>query len=146
VSKKKPTNPKDAFGCRKAPLSALSGGFVFYSGLGMAEGGIKYGRHNYRVKKVRASIYFDALQRHAWGWWEGEDIDPDSGLPHLVKLASSVSILIDASICDCLIDDRPPAYPKGWMKKMNEHMLMLKKKYPKSKAPYTQKKHGRNRK
>jgi hypothetical protein len=48
-------------------------------GLGMLEGGHKYGRHNYRAIGVRTSIYYDAAMRHLTAWWEGEDIDAESG-------------------------------------------------------------------
>ena len=86
----------------------------------MLEGGRKYGRHNYRVVGVAASTYYDGALRHLTAWWEGEDIDPDSGLPHLSKLLSDIVVLRDAQICEKWVDDRPPRPPKGWLAKMNE--------------------------
>lgn len=42
----------------------------------------KYGALNY-VKGYDWSLSYNALQRHLAAWWGGEDIDPESGLPHL---------------------------------------------------------------
>lgn len=74
----KPTNPKDAFGIKKASLSCVSSPVLMELGIAMQEGACKYGRHNYRVIGVRGSVYYDATLRHLMSWWEGEDIDPDS--------------------------------------------------------------------
>ena len=80
-------------------------------GVGMLEGSIKYGRHNYRAIGVRAEVYYDAARRHIDAWWEGEDIDPDSGLSHITKAICSLVVLRDAMIQGKLFDDRPPPTP-----------------------------------
>lgn len=46
-----------------------------------AFGGKKYERSNY-LKGYDWSLSFDALQRHLMAFWEGEDVDPESGLLH----------------------------------------------------------------
>ena len=56
---------------------------------------------------MRASIYYSALLRHVMAWWEGEDVDPDSGLNHLTKAASCLAVLMDALHQGKLYDDRP---------------------------------------
>lgn len=104
----KPTNPKDAIGIKKAPLSTLPAHVILELGTAMLEGAAKYGRFNYRAIGVRASVYYDALQRHILAWWEGEDIDPDSGLPHVTKAMSCLLVLRDAMHQGKLEDDRPP--------------------------------------
>lgn len=104
----KPTNPKDAIGIRKAPLSTLPMGVVAEMGAAMLEGAAKYGRHNYRGVGVRASVYFDATMRHLISWWEGEDVDPDSGLSHVTKALVSLAVLRDAMMQSKCEDDRPP--------------------------------------
>ncbi len=45
-------------------------------------GAKKYDAHNWRggMKWLRM---WDAVQRHLWAWKEGEELDPESGLPHL---------------------------------------------------------------
>lgn len=108
ASGSKPTNPKDAIGIRKAPLSTLPMGVVAEMGAAMLEGAAKYGRHNYRGVGVRASVYFDATMRHLISWWEGEDVDPDSGLSHVTKALVSLAVLRDAMMQSKCEDDRPP--------------------------------------
>ncbi len=105
----KPSNPKDLIGIRKAPFSTVSGAVMAEVGTAMLEGAAKYGRHNYRVVGVRASVYYDATMRHLIGWWEGEDLDPDSGLSHVTKAIASLVVLRDAMINGKCEDDRPPA-------------------------------------
>jgi hypothetical protein len=105
----KPTNPKDAIGVRKAPLSTVPMGVIVEMGVGMLEGTAKYGRHNYRCAGVRSSVYFDALMRHMIAWWEGEDTDPDSGLSHVTKALCTLAVLRDAQMQGMLTDDRPPS-------------------------------------
>lgn len=104
----KPTNPKDIVGIRKAPMSTVSGPVIAELGVAMLEGAAKYGRHNYRVVGVRSSVYYDALFRHIQAWWEGEDIDPDSGMHHVTKAIATLVVLRDAMIQGKCEDDRPP--------------------------------------
>lgn len=104
----KSTNPKDAIGIRKAPLSCVPMNVVAEMGLGMLEGAAKYGRHNYRGVGVRASVYFDATMRHLIAWWEGEDIDPDTGVNHIAKALASLAVLRDSQMQGLGTDDRPP--------------------------------------
>ena len=104
----KDTNPKDAIGISKAPMSTVSAAVLMEVGVAMLEGASKYGRHNYRAAGVRASVYYDALMRHAMAWWEGEDNDPDSGMSHITKAITTLVVLRDAMIQDKFTDDRPP--------------------------------------
>jgi hypothetical protein len=135
MSKTKDTNPKDAIGSRKAPLSVVPMPVMYEVGLGMLEGACKYGRHNYREIGVRASVYYDAAMRHTASWWEGEDIDPDSGLNHLVKAMASLAVLRDAMIRDKWYDDRPPTTP-GFVAEMNRKAGEIIDRYPDPKPPY----------
>ncbi|MFX1675186.1 DUF5664 domain-containing protein [Paraburkholderia sp. A2WS-5] len=105
----KPSNPKDLVGVRKAPMSTVSAAVMAEVGVAMLEGAAKYGRHNYRAVGVRASVYYDATIRHLFSWWEGEDIDPDSGMSHITKAITSLVVLRDAMIQNMMTDDRPPS-------------------------------------
>lgn len=108
----KETNPKDAVGIRKwRVFSTIPMTVMWELGVAMMEGARKYGRHNYRVSGVRASVYVDAAMGHISQWWEGENIDPDSGLSHITKAIASLVVLRDAMIQSQLVDDRPPAAP-----------------------------------
>ncbi|VWC95663.1 hypothetical protein BLA39750_02204 [Burkholderia lata] len=105
----KETNPKDMIGSRKAPMSTVSAPVMAELGVAMLEGAAKYGRHNYRAVGVRTSVYYDAALRHLFSFWEGEDIDPDSGMPHIVKAIASLTVLRDAQIQGKCVDDRAPS-------------------------------------
>lgn len=134
---KKLTNPKDAFGIKKASLSCVSSPVLMELGIAMQEGACKYGRHNYRVIGVRGSVYYDASLRHLMSWWEGEDIDPDSGLSHITKAIASLVVLRDAMIQRQFTDDRPPK-SREWLPQLNEASEVLFSKYPSPVRPFTQ--------
>jgi hypothetical protein len=141
MSNLKDTNPKDSVGTRKVPiLSVVPLPVLAEAALGMLEGGLKYGRHNYREAGVRASVYVDAIGRHISDWWEGTDIDPDSGLNHIGKAISDLMVLRDAMMRDNWVDDRPPKTPEGWIQEMNKKASELIDKYPNPKPAYTEKK------
>jgi len=78
----KPSNPKDLIGSSKIPIHLWPTTATMMGALGFLDGALKYGRSNFREVGVRASIYYDAARRHLDAWFEGEDVDPDSGLPH----------------------------------------------------------------
>lgn len=108
----KPTNPKDVIGSTKLPMSLVPDTIEMYASLAYLEGALKYGRYNWRIAGVRASIYRDALRRHLAKWWNGEDCDPTTGVPHLASVIACAGIILDAGLCDKLEDDRPPASPE----------------------------------
>lgn len=136
----KPSNPKDIFGSNKASLSMVPSGVLMELALGMQEGALKYGRHNYRAIGVRGSIYYDAAIRHLMAWWEGEDLDPQSGagLHHVSKAIASLTVLRDAMINNKFNDDRPPKMADGWLDKANDVAKSLNDKTKTPVAPYTQ--------
>lgn len=107
----KETNPKDAIGSAKLHVGLVPDTLVVFAAMAFTEGAAKYGRFNWRVAGVRASIYHDALRRHLAKWWNGEDCDPETGVPHLASVAACVAILVDAGAMGKLTDDRPPAAP-----------------------------------
>lgn len=133
----KDTNPKDAIGTKKVPLSCVPAPVLMEVGLGMLEGSCKYGSHNYRVAGVRASVYYDATMRHLMAWWEGEDIDPVSGLSHITKAIASLVVVRDAMMRSMLTDDRPPKSQDGWVDELNKKAEEIIAKFPQPVAPYT---------
>jgi len=134
----KPTNPKDMMGVMKAPMSTVSAPVMAEVGVAMLEGALKYGRHNYRAVGVRASVYYDATMRHLMDWWEGQDIDPDSGMSHITKAITSLVVLRDSMIQGNWSDDRPPHSPEFYAE-LNQKVAALREKYSdRSPTHYTQ--------
>ena len=130
MSDTKPTNPKDAIGSDKIPIHLWPEAATVLGALGLLDGALKYGRSNWRVAGIRTSIYYDALRRHAAALFEGEDIDPDSGLPHEAHILATVAIVIDARAAGKLNDDRMVA--GGYRKLIDEytpHVARLKTKH-----------------
>jgi len=101
-----PDNPKDAIGAGKLPLHLWPTTATAVGCLGFLEGALKYGRQNFRAIGVRSSIYYDAARRHLDAWWEGEDISPDAGVPHLASVLACIAIIVDAQAHGKLNDDR----------------------------------------
>lgn len=135
----KPSNPKDAVGSSKIPMHLWPNTATAMGAMGLLDGMLKYGRTNWRVCGVRSSIYYDAAKRHLDRWFEGEDMDPDSGLHHLCHALACLAIITDAMFAGKLNDDR---MVQGGMelalKLLTPQVDMLKKKHSdKSPKHYT---------
>ena len=134
---KKPSNPKESLGIKKVPLHTLPCGPIMELGLAMMEGGRKYGTHNYRAINVRTSTYYNAVMRHVMAWWEGEDIDPDSGISHLIKAMACLLVLRDSMLMGNCTDDRPIQYPnKLSIKDFNKQASDIINKYKECAKPF----------
>jgi len=73
----------------------------------MKHGARKYGSFNWREKSVSRVEYISAARRHLLALLDGEDNDPDSGLPHEAHAAGCMAVLLDAMSLGKMIDDRP---------------------------------------
>lgn len=69
-------------------------------------GAEKYEPRNWE-RGYRWGLSFAALQRHLWAFWRGEDVDPESGLPHLSHAAWHCMVLLEFSRIHPMGDDRP---------------------------------------
>jgi hypothetical protein len=126
----KDTNPKDGIGATKLPLSLVPPTAIALASLAHLDGALKYGKWNWRIAGVRASIYLDALMRHVEKWAHGEDADPDSGLPHLAHALACMNILVDAQAAGKLHDDRAPAIDlDSLFARLTPHVERLKAKH-----------------
>lgn len=119
----KPSNPKDAFGSAKVPVGLAPDTALAEMALAFLEGALKYGRYNWRVVGVRASIYNDAMERHRKKWWNGQDRDPSTRVRELASVMCCCAILIDSEICGVLDDDRPPIAPLGQLLDANMEVV-----------------------
>jgi hypothetical protein len=125
-----PLNPKDAIATNKIPMHLWPSTATAMGSLALLYGARLYGRSNWREAGVRASVYVSACQRHLAAWYEGEDFDRDSGLPHLAHALACLAILVDADAAGKLKDDRQ--YPGGYRKLMDELtplVAMVNEKY-----------------
>ena len=50
---------------------------------------------------------FSALMRHMWAWWRGEDLDPETGMPHTWHAACCIAFLMAYEQRKIGTDDRP---------------------------------------
>ena len=125
----KASNPKDVIGSDKLPLHLWPTTATAMGCIGLLEGAVKYGRLNWRHTGVRASIYVDACKRHLDAWMEGENVAPDSGVPHLANALACLAIIVDAQAAGKLTDDR--SYNGAGYRKLVEeltpHVPRLKK-------------------
>jgi len=127
----KPTNPKDALGVNKVPLSGMPAPVLLECGLVKLHGDLKYGAYNWRDAGVRSSVYYDACMRHLMAWWEGEDLDPESQIHHLSHAITGLCVLRDSQIQNNCVDDRPKPTKPGWISEYNEMAKALINKHNK---------------
>jgi hypothetical protein len=130
------TNPKDIVGSGKLPLELVPDTAVALESLAYLEGALKYGRFNWRIAGVRASIYRAALQRHLAAWWNGENADPFTGVDHLASVRACAGILIDSRELGKLTDDRPPRAEVGAMIRYLEGEVRELKRLYQDEDPY----------
>lgn len=109
----KPTNPKDASATTRLDLSLFPATARAYGALALTEGDLKYGGYNWRDAGVLASIYYAAAGRHLDKWFNGEECDPKTKVPHLANALACIALLIDAVEMKNLNDDRPPPADVG---------------------------------
>jgi hypothetical protein len=120
----KKTNPKDACGIKKVPLSGMPANVLLEAGLVKLHGDLKYGRFNWREAGVRGSVYYDAAFRHLAAWYEGEDEDPESGLHHIAHAITGLAVLRDSIMRGNWIDDRPEPTP-NIVSELNEKAIKI---------------------
>jgi hypothetical protein len=77
-------------------------------------GANKYGDNNWRRGLKWGRIYA-ALQRHLADFWDGNDLDSESGLPHLYHAACNIAFLIEFYETRKDLDDR---YKEGLNSKL----------------------------
>lgn len=66
----------------------------------------KYDDYNFR-KGYSWALSFDAMQRHLWAFWSGNDFDDESGLHHLAHATWHGFTLLLFAVTGRGTDDRP---------------------------------------
>ncbi len=92
----------------KAPIHLVPSQCIIGVAKVMGFGQDKYDEYNYRKGEgLDYMRLYDAAQRHMLAWSLGEDIDPESGLPHLDHAAASIMMLKDLQSRGGKHDNRP---------------------------------------
>ena len=91
---------------RKAPLDLVPPCAMFEMARAFGYGADKYGRQNWIDERAQCSVYYAAMMRHMLTWFEGEDIDPESGVYHLAHVMANCAILIHMKENNNFDDDR----------------------------------------
>ena len=71
----------------------------------LTAGAAKYGEHNWR-KGMDWSRVYGAAQRHMLAFWGGDDIDEESGMPHLWHALTNIAFLVSYQALSVGRDDR----------------------------------------
>lgn len=82
------------FNSGKLRMSLVPASYSQYAAKVLEYGAIKYSPNNWRRGGNWTEIY-ESLQRHIDSFREGEDFDPESGLPHLSHAAFNLMVLIE---------------------------------------------------
>ena len=127
----KATNPKDRAASSRLDLTLFPDTATAYGALAMTEGDLKYGGYNYRPAGVLASVYIAACRRHLAKWYNGEESDPKTEVPHLASAIACLAVLIDSLESGNLNDDRPPVVDvANLLTKFEDKVKHLQKIFP----------------
>lgn len=94
-------------GQRATQMSTLDPVALDYVGRVGGMGAEKYDRYNY-LKGYAWHLSYDAMMRHLQAFWMGEELDPESGLPHTAHAAWHCNALTSFWHRGIGTDDRPP--------------------------------------
>lgn len=89
----------------KPEIGLVSHIFLFGLATVLTYGARKYGAQNWR-QGLAYSRLFNAIMRHLWAWWGGQECDPESGLPHLDHAAAGLMMLREMWDQQTILDDR----------------------------------------
>ncbi len=92
-------------GQKPARMSYLPTGPLLTVAEHYAKGAEKYDDHNWR-KGYDWSLSYDALQRHAMAFWAGEDIDEETGSPHMAAVVFHALALLEFAETHPELDNR----------------------------------------
>jgi len=70
-------------------------------------GARKYSARNWEAPGLRWGRVYAAALRHLLAWWSREDVDDESGLPHLAHALTNLAFLVTYTVRGRGEDDRP---------------------------------------
>lgn len=133
------SNPKDREATARLDLTTFPQTAIIYGALAMVEGGNKYGEFNFRSIGVNASVYVAACMRHIFKWYNGENEDEKTKVPHLGSALACLAILVDAEEMGNLKDDRPPVCDVATLlAEFEEKVKHLQQLFPNGPDRYTE--------
>ena len=97
--------PGKKFDAGKAPLSLIPQRALLAEAEVLAFGREKYGAHNWRAGMSLSRLY-DAALRHILAAAEGEEKDPETGLPHEAHARCCLGFIIELKETHPELDDR----------------------------------------
>ena len=89
----------------KIRLSLLPASLFYAAAKVMMFGAKKYADHNWR-RGMKWSVPFDCAMRHLLKWWDGEQLDEESGESHLGHAVANLLMLIEYEKTCPELDDR----------------------------------------
>lgn len=89
----------------KPELGLVPKSLIWAIGAILTFGAKKYGAHNWR-KGLAWSRAYNATLRHLTAWWDGENLDKESGKSHLHHAACELAFLIEYEEKGAGYDDR----------------------------------------
>lgn len=89
----------------KPPMSLIDRYAIEQIAMVLAFGAQKYDAHNWR-KGIAYSRLIDAALRHLYAFADGEDLDPESGLPHIAHAGCCIVFLLGMMNAHPELDDR----------------------------------------
>jgi len=107
----RPNKPEDVqnhavkFDGNKPRLELVPPSAILALGEVLGYGAKKYCEHNY-LKGMAHTRLVGATLRHLFSWLGGEEIDPESKLPHLSHALASIAMLIETKARGVGTDDR----------------------------------------
>jgi hypothetical protein len=94
-----------AKGQKPARFDLLPPDVLFVLAEHYGKGAEKYDDHNWK-RGYAWSLSFAALNRHLWAFWNGEDVDPETGSPHLAAVLFHAAALLHYMQNEKGTDDR----------------------------------------
>lgn len=100
-----------AKGAKDTMIGALDPVALLFLGRVAGMGAKKYAAFNF-LKGYDFSLSYNALLRHLYLWLAGEDLDAESGLPHMAHVMWHAHTLTGFEARGIGTDDRPPKLEK----------------------------------